>query len=258
MSRPSLSDLIAAAELELPVAERLLTEAAAAEESVLARLAADELVGAASAGDVARVRELTAGRTAVARERVKSLRRALPELRTRLAEEQERERARDLGRARESLRQAAGSRDRAAKNVLRAVRAAVSAGDELERHRELTEAAIEKVNVLRAGGEDVGVDLDEPDFAVGAERLRALLAAGARRPSVKARERALEAKAVRARQDNEKLVWFRRYASERALAQLEPHLHKRARMILQQADAEHEAARERIQAAQAERTYERV
>ncbi len=257
MNREDRPRVIAAAERELTGAERQVTELEATTAGMLSTVAADTVEGTITADQAAARRAAATSELTEARDRADALRRGLPELRERLAQEDEQRRQRQLAKARDDGRHAQQAANSAAKALRMPLREAITAARELERHRALADDAEAAVTALLTADDEPAAQEDEPILPEATE-LIGLLAAGPRTPLADARRRLDEAATARARSDNEVLQWYRRNATERTLAQLEPHLRERAREILQQVEAEREAARERIRAAQEERTYERV
>jgi len=257
MNRDARLSLIEQGELELAAAELQTAELERTTPDALAAVAADVAEGLVASEQAASRRDAANHALTEAREREDGLRRSLPELRQRLAQEDEQRRQRQLQKARDDARHAQQAATSAAKALGRPLREAITAARELERHRALADDAEAAVTALLTADDEPGAQEDEPILPEAAE-LIGLLAAGPRTPLADARRRQEEAAATHAKSDNDVLQWFRRNASERTIAQLEPHLHERARAILQQVEAERETARERIRAAQEERTYERI
>ncbi len=137
----------------------------------------------------------------------------LPELRSRLAAEQESERRARAEKLRAEARQALANRERALRRFGACTRDAVSAAREVERHRELVDASVDALRPL-ADDEELGLDLDETTWADGSDELVAVLRAGPRRPRAERERKREEAAGAAERQDAERLAWLKRHPSE--------------------------------------------
>ena len=178
MKRDARLRLIEAGERELARAEQLTKELEATTASSLAALAADAAEGLVTAEEAASRRAAATSALTEAREREDGLRRSLPELRERLAQEDEQRRLREVATARHTHRNAEQATTLAAKALARPLREAAAAARELGRHRALTAEAEAALLALLAPTDEPIARADEPPFAEGTAELVGLLTTG--------------------------------------------------------------------------------
>lgn len=259
MSREQrLQALIEETERELAAAEQAAKAMQETSVTTLAAVAADAAEGIITAEEAASRRAATSRDLDAAREQADTLSRALPELRNRLSQEDEQQRLRAIEKARDAHRRAQQASLLAAKALGKELQQAASAARELQRHRALVADAAGALAALLTAADRPIALIDEPAFCDGATELIDLLNAGPATPLADAAREHDRAAASRAKRDEQVLGWFRRHASRQTIAQLEPHLHERARRILDEVEVERQATRERIQAAEKAREFERV
>lgn len=257
MSAEKLAEAVTKMETELAMTETNIVTLTAAADETLAVIAADELTGEITTERADKLRADAKAALEKERARLGKLRAALPELRQRLADGRESERLRAGERQRATLHDAVKSRDRAVRQLAARVREAATAGREVERHRAVVEAELERLSELLMPGETIGVDLDESGWPETAE-LQRLLAGGARQPEAEQQRKLEQVMQDGARRDGEALGWFRRHANPLTLAGLSPHLHERAGVILREVEAERAQERARIEKTLLAREVERV
>ena len=236
---------VAKAERELSETDAAVPRLQEETRSALARIGADFVAGTITDREADRLREQAEFELDRLCTRADVLRQALPELRQRLAAEEEAERTATLAKARSVVRTDVGNRDRAQKKFASLVRETAAAGLELQRHRGLIEADVQTIGAMLQPGEGLDVDIDEPEVGPEAEALRELLAVPPQRPAAERQRKAEEAASVAERQANELLDWLKRHPSEAHLQHLPSCLQERGQAILAEYQEEHAAAQER-------------
>jgi len=242
-----MTKAISGAEEELREIDSEIDPLAAETRSALGRVTADLLSGVIDDAKAAKLREQAERELQRIGDRRETLRAALPELRARLAAEQEAERRARAEKLRAEARQAIDNREKALRRFGACTRETVSAAREVERHRKLTDDAVSALGGVLAEGEELDLSLDE-DWPEQTSELFAVLQAGPRRPQAERERKAAEAATVAAVQDAEILSWFAQRPSASRLEQVPEYLRRKADEILAEHGVANEAEQERLRA----------
>jgi len=154
-----LTKAISAAEEELDEIERVIDSLTVETQAATSRITADLLSGEIDDAKAAKLREQAERELERMQDRRETLRSALPELRARLAAEQEVGRLVTVEKSRDELRRALANRERALRQFAARTREANAAAAEVGRHRKLIDARLATLRPLLRDDEELGLDL---------------------------------------------------------------------------------------------------